>query len=109
MGRRALNGIAPENADRADLDVYRSPAGGIAAFDHVYLRVYTGRMAENIADTLKRRIESSGESLYQIAKGSEVAYPVLYRFVSGERDLTLRNAAKLCKYLRLRLTSTKRR
>lgn len=51
-----------------------------------------------IADTLRRAIEESGESVYAIAKGSGIAQPVLHRFVAGERDLTTRTADKLLVY-----------
>lgn len=61
-------------------------------------------MRKTLADVLRKRIDSSGESLNKIAKSSGVAYSILYRFLSGERDLTLTSAEKVCRYLNLKLT-----
>ena len=57
---------------------------------------------------LRQAIESSGLSLYAIAKGSGIAYPVLFRFAKGERDLTLATASRLADYFSMRLTRPKR-
>ncbi len=59
---------------------------------------------KSIIDQLQRAIRDRGESGYAIAKGSGVSQSVLNRFLSGERDLRLSTAAKLCEYLRLELT-----
>lgn len=66
--------------------------------------VYKVAMRKTLADVLRKRIDSSGESLNAIAKASGVAYSILYRFLSGERDLTLTSAEKVCRYLNLKLT-----
>lgn len=57
-----------------------------------------------VTDQLKRAIERSGLTLYRIAKDSDIAYPILHRFMAGERDLKLATVDKLAKYLKLRLT-----
>lgn len=56
----------------------------------------------------RRAIEGSGLSLYRIAKGSGIAYQVLHRFASGERDLTLETASRLADYFGMRLTRSRR-
>jgi len=62
----------------------------------------------NLPDQLRQAIEDSGLTLYRIAKGSGIAYPVLHRFASGERDLTLTTASRLADYFGMRLTRPKR-
>lgn len=62
-----------------------------------------------LQDQLRQAVLDSGLSLYAVAKGAEIAYPVLYRFVMGERDLTLQTASRLADYFGMRLTRPKRR
>lgn len=57
---------------------------------------------------LRKAVQDSELTLYAIAKGSGIAYSVLYRFVSGERDLTLETATKLADFFGMRLTRPKR-
>ena len=64
--------------------------------------------AMTLQEQLRKAIESSGLSLYAIAKGSGIAYPVLFRFAKGERDLTLETASRLADYFSMRLTRPKR-
>jgi len=52
---------------------------------------------------LKAAISATPQSLYAIARGSDVAAPVLQRFVNGERGITLDTAGKLAAYLGLAL------
>ncbi len=59
-------------------------------------------------DQLRQAVADSGLSLYRIAKDSGVAYPVLYRFARGERDLTLETASRLADFLGMRLTRPRR-
>lgn len=61
-----------------------------------------------LQDQLRQAVQDSGLSLYAIAKGSGIAYPVLYRFASGERDLTLQTASRLADYFGMRLTRPRR-
>lgn len=56
-----------------------------------------------MAETLRKAIQASGESVAAISRGSGIAQPVLHRFVTGERDLTLRTADKLLAYFDLEL------
>lgn len=52
---------------------------------------------------LQAAIAATEQSLYSIAQGSGIAAPVLQRFVSGERGITLDTAGKLAAYLGLSL------
>lgn len=61
-----------------------------------------------LQDQLRKAVKDSGLTLYAIAKGAEIAYPVLFRFARGERDLTLETATKLADYFGMRLTRPKR-
>ncbi len=60
-----------------------------------------------LAETLRKAIEESGETVAALARGSGIPQPVLHRFVSGERDLTLRTADKLLDYFDLELRKRK--
>jgi hypothetical protein len=62
----------------------------------------------SLQDQLRTAVKDSEETLYAIAKGSSIAYPVLYRFATGERDLTLKTGSKLADYLGMRLTRPRR-
>jgi transcriptional regulator with XRE-family HTH domain len=58
---------------------------------------------KNILDQLRRAMRDSGETEYAIAKGSGVSQSVVNRFVSDERGISLKTAAKICEYLKLDL------
>jgi plasmid maintenance system antidote protein VapI len=60
-------------------------------------------MIETLSDILRKQIQESGASINYIAVRSEIPVPVLWRFVRGERDLTLRTATKLARYLGLEM------
>jgi len=61
-----------------------------------------------LQDQLRQAVQDSGLTLYAIAKGAKIAYPVLYRFASGERDLTLETATRLADFFGMKLTRPKR-
>ena len=65
------------------------------------------RAGTTLAAALVAAIRDSGHSAYAVAKESGVAYPVLHRFLAGERGLTLDTADKLCRFLGLRLVKAK--
>ena len=67
-----------------------------------------GSETMTLQDQLRQAIADSGLTLYRVAKDSGIAYPVLYRFVSGERDLTLETASRLTEYFGMRLTRPRR-
>jgi len=53
-------------------------------------------------------IKRSGISMYRLAKNSGVSEPVLSRFISGKRDITLTTASKLTEALGLVLKAGRR-
>ena len=56
-----------------------------------------------IAETLRTAITESGENLAAIGRAADIPQPVLWRFMAGERDLTLRTADKLLSYFDLEI------
>jgi transcriptional regulator with XRE-family HTH domain len=54
---------------------------------------------EQLADQLRRAIEGSGITLYQLSQASGVHRSQLSRFMRGERDLGLVIADKVCQVL----------
>jgi DNA-binding phage protein len=58
-----------------------------------------------ITDALKKAIEVSGKSIWQIAKESGVSHPVILRFLSGERDIRLATADKLATTLGIKVST----
>ena len=60
-----------------------------------------------ITAKVKAAIKASDKSLYAIGKESGVAYPVLHRFLAGERDIRLWTLDKLAPVLGLELTQKK--
>lgn len=64
--------------------------------------MYSGCMAM-LLDAIQDAIERSGETRYQIAKGSGVSQAALSRFVHGERGLSVDAVQKLADYLELEI------
>ena len=60
-------------------------------------------MTNNLSESLKLLIEQSGYSNYQLSHLTGVSQSVLNRFVSGERDITLKTAGKLASVLKAEL------
>lgn len=58
---------------------------------------------QSMAEVIRAAIEESGMTINAVAKGAGVAQPVVYRFMVGERGLSLHSADKLCRYLGLKL------
>jgi hypothetical protein len=59
--------------------------------------------SESFADKIRRAVRSTGRSTCAIAAASGIAQPVLSRFLSRQRGITLETAEKLCRTLRLSL------
>ncbi|MCE9546105.1 MAG: helix-turn-helix transcriptional regulator [Planctomycetia bacterium] len=57
-----------------------------------------------LTEQIKSMVIESNLSLYRIAKDSEIPYPQLYRFATGDRGMNLATAEKLCSYFSVRLT-----
>jgi plasmid maintenance system antidote protein VapI len=60
-----------------------------------------------MADMLRKAVSDTGLTVNAAAKAAGVPQPVLHRFVTGERDLTLRTAQKLADYFDLELRARK--
>jgi plasmid maintenance system antidote protein VapI len=60
-----------------------------------------------MADQLKKAIRSTGKTVNAVAVEAGVPQPVLHRFMTGERDLTLRTAQKLADHFGLELRPRK--
>lgn len=59
--------------------------------------------AGDLAEDLRVAIRDSGLSRYSIAKQCGVGQSILDRFVTGERDMRVETAAKICRLLGYRL------
>ena len=67
-----------------------------------------GKRASTVAEILRQTIQDSGETVTAIARKAGVGQPVLYRFVTGERDtITLKTADKLLAYFDLEVRPRK--
>ena len=58
---------------------------------------------QRLQDVIKAGIRRSGKTLYRLAQESGVSQPIIYRFISGERDIRLETADKLAAVLGLKL------
>ena len=56
-----------------------------------------------VLDTIKRAIESSGQTRYRIAEGTGLSQAQLSRLMSGERGLSVESIEKLADYLGLEI------
>jgi len=57
----------------------------------------------DLGGQLRAAIEASGLSRFELSRRAGVAYAVVYRFVGGERTITLDTASKLANVLGLEL------
>ena len=60
-------------------------------------------LSSSLAEEINRVIQSGKQTKYSIAVGSGVDHAVLRRFLTGERDIKLKTADRLAKYLKLEL------
>lgn len=56
-----------------------------------------------LPEVIKTAVRATGKNTNALAKAAGVPQPVLHRFLTGERGLTLVTAEKLCAYLNLQL------
>lgn len=63
----------------------------------------TKEQLANLEEQLRTALLRTGLSHHELARRSGVSQPVLSRFISGERSLSLPIASKLCQMLGLRL------
>lgn len=61
-----------------------------------------------LRESLVAAMQESGLTSYRIGKDTGLHPTQLDRFVSGERDLSLTSADKLCRYFGMRLTRPKK-
>lgn len=94
-----------------------APAGGkskiLASADYVgpvsveqYLAWQTDDDDSPLAKQLRAALTACGQSTPAIAAATGVPQPVLQRFLSGHRSITLNTAGKLSAYLKLSLQPT---
>jgi len=62
----------------------------------------------SLPEQLREAISATGQTTYRVAKESGVSFPVVYRFLKGERGITLDTAGKLADYLGLELRPVQR-
>jgi transcriptional regulator with XRE-family HTH domain len=58
---------------------------------------------ESLVEVLRREILGAGKSVFAVAKEARVSQPILSRFLSGKRGITLQTAERLCHTLGLEL------
>jgi hypothetical protein len=68
-----------------------------------FLAWRSGKTSAPLTAQLQAAIKACDASLYSIAQGSGVSAPILQRFMSGERGITLDTAGKLAAYVGLSL------
>lgn len=56
-----------------------------------------------MTETLRRTIRNSGQSMYELAKGSGLSWAVVARFAKGTQSIRLDLADRLAGYLGLEL------
>jgi ribosome-binding protein aMBF1 (putative translation factor) len=61
---------------------------------------------DSLSEALKRSIQASGMTVYEIAKRAGVSQIVISRFLSGERDIRMATADKLAEVLGLKLATS---
>jgi transcriptional regulator with XRE-family HTH domain len=61
---------------------------------------------ESLVEVLRREILGAGKSVFAVAKEAQVSQPILSRFLSGKRGITLQTAERLCNSLGLELRRT---
>jgi ribosome-binding protein aMBF1 (putative translation factor) len=61
---------------------------------------------DSLSEALKRAIQESGRTVYQIAKEAQVSQIMISRFLSGERDIRMATADKLANALGLKLIAS---
>lgn len=117
MGKRIIRNRLLNNdeaaralAVRAEFTGRRSKSAILASSNYIgpmriadYLAWRKTEANAPLTDQLREAIRCCGKSVSAIAQASDVPQPVVQRFVSGERGITLDTAARLAKYLGLSL------
>ena len=66
----------------------------------------TSQTRQSLVEVLRREILGAGKSVFAVAKEAQVSQPILSRFLSGKRGITLQTAERLCHTLGLELRRT---
>jgi plasmid maintenance system antidote protein VapI len=61
-----------------------------------------------VVQQLKDAIRATGLTHRDIARAADIGPDILSRFMSGQRDLTLKTAARICRAVGLELTPEKK-
>ncbi len=62
-----------------------------------------GQASSKLSEVLRLAVQGTSKSINAVAREAGVPQPVLQRFMSGQRSLTLESAERLCAYLGLGL------
>jgi Helix-turn-helix len=102
--------VARDKAVRAQFASRPSKAQLIASGDYVgpmsvdeYFAWRDGKSDAPLTRQLQAALKACDKSVYAIAQESGVSAPIIQRFLSGERGITLETAGKLAAYLGLSL------
>jgi antitoxin component HigA of HigAB toxin-antitoxin module len=68
-----------------------------------YLEWRRGKSSPPLTKQLQAALKACNKTIYAIAQESGVSAPIIQRFLSGERGITLETAGKLATYLGLSL------
>ena len=61
------------------------------------------RKKKTLTEILRKAANDDERTIYALAKGSDIPYPVLWRFLLGQQGLTLETADRLVRILGLEL------
>lgn len=68
----------------------------------------SSKKASTLTTQLKAAVSDSHLTVNYIAAAAGIPQPVLYRFMTGKRDLKLSSAEKLAEYFGMRFTAPKK-
>ncbi len=98
---RAARGEFAQRPDKRRLLESGEYVGPMAIGEYLAWRKGAGEAP--LARQLQAALSACGQSVYAISKASGVSAPVIQRFLSGERGITLDTAGRLAAYLGLAL------
>jgi plasmid maintenance system antidote protein VapI len=68
----------------------------------------TNKAQSDLNDQLRRAIDTSGLTRYEIAKRTSLSYSQIHSFCAGSRTLTLDSASRVCEILGLALKKARK-
>jgi ribosome-binding protein aMBF1 (putative translation factor) len=66
------------------------------------------RVQYDLNEQLRRAIDKSGLTRYEIAKRAELSYSLIHTFCAGSRTITLDSASHICEILGMSLRKVKK-